>query len=122
MHHGTSLRRAQACFSSALQHLKPIMSSWIEHVYVISVFNNTDTITRQDLGLTWCSDVAEHVAITFVQQEQVINTDCHSSITKFIPVNSNPDLIVFSLGYWLQWCFRSCPRMDFPQEKIPPAC
>ena len=37
------------------------------NIYIISIFNNTDIITREDLRLTWHSDAAEYVAITFLQ-------------------------------------------------------
>lgn len=81
------------------------------------LLNNADITTSQDLGLSWHPGVVEHVAITFLQEEKVINTGCHSSISKFIPVNSNPELPVFSLGF-----FSSCPKQDFPPEKTLPLC
>lgn len=73
-------------------------------ICIYFLLNNAD-ITSQDLGLSWHPGVAEHVAITFLQEKKVINTGCHSSISAFIPANSNPELPVFSLGF-----LSSCPK------------
>lgn len=86
-------------------------------ICIYFLLNNSDITTSQDLGLNWIPGVTEHVAITFLQEEKVINMGCHSSSSTFIPANSNPELSVFSLGL-----FSSCPKSYSPLEKTLPLC
>lgn len=50
----------------------------MDRICIYFLLNNADITTSQDLGLSWHSGVA----ITFLQEEKVINTGCHSSISK----------------------------------------
>lgn len=85
-------------------------------ICIYFLLDNADLITSQDWGLSWIPGVAEHVAITFLQEEKVINTGCHCSISVFIPANSNPELPVF-LDF-----FSSCSKLHFPPEKSLSLC